>query len=201
MRTIKLNKKIQKNKKHNKTGKKHRIMQKGGSRYLEERSINKRPRRGEPTENIRVLILGTGNPAIPTYSKQKLSDDTIKEFIDEKIEVGYQIVCLPMPPDESHSIVVKLNDNDNSIMIADWGGKENRFITNKKWKNYTTFIRLLEDKYRSVTYYDVDPDIAEIACKRYKDNNGQGGCSQYVDKWIEKYIGKGEKTILYESIQ
>jgi hypothetical protein len=214
MKTVKLNKKFKKNKKYNKTGKKQKIMQKGGSptrkRYLreksteepsiEERSIeHKRSKRGMPTEYIRVLTLGIGNPAVPTYSNQFLSDDVIDKFVVEKIEVGYQIVCLPMPPDESHSIVV--HRTDNGVMISDWGGANNRSIKSNKWQNYTTFVRLLEEKYESVNYYEVDSEIDGIACKRHEANNGQGGCSQYVDKWIEKYIGKGEKTILYREIK
>lgn len=157
--------------------------------------------RGLPQETIRILTLGIGDPTTAGYNNQILTKEYIQSFVDNEIKDGYQIVLFPMPPDESHSILVNLDNNTESIMISEWGGKDHRNIRDKKWKNYTTFIKCLETRfggYDSVNYHENDIEINDRACERAKKNNGQGGCSEYVHKWIEKYIGKGEKAILFE---
>jgi N-acetyl-gamma-glutamylphosphate reductase len=152
--------------------------------------------RGLPQITIRVLTLGRGSPVNPTYNDQTLTETEIKEFVANRIKPGYQIVVLPMPPDESHSIIVEVTKS--GIMIVDWGGEINREQKIKKWKNYTTFIKKLQ-AYYPVSYYETDESINIMACERSDANNGQGGCSQYVHKWIEKYIGQdGKNAILLE---
>jgi hypothetical protein len=159
----------------------------------------RRSQRGKPTIEMPVLTLGIGSPVNPTYNNQVLADIEIKTFVENQIKPGYQIVCLPMPPDQSHSIIAHVLD-DNSVMIVDWGGAENRNKKRIKWKNYTRFIKYLEIKYGKdkVRYYPIDNDIYGIACQRYDTNNGQGGCSEYVHNWINKYIGQeGQNAIIF----
>jgi hypothetical protein len=172
------------------------MIQKDVTKITSTFSTSKKSTRSLPKENIRVVTLGRGNPAVPGYNKQTLTRCEIETFVNDKIRFGYQIVCLPMPPDESHSFVVQLSKSGD-VMISDFGGEKSRYIKSHKWKNYTTFIHLLEIKYRHLKYYSLDLEISEISYKRYKANNGQGRCSEYVHYWIEKYIGKNEKAILF----
>lgn len=206
MRTVKLNRKIRKNKRYNKTSKRNKMIRTGGNKRsrvnLSTVESQRKSTRGLPQETIHILTLGIGDPTTAGYNNQILTKEYIQSFVDNEIKYGYQIVLFPMPPDESHSILVNLDNNTESIMISEWGGEGHRNIpyTNKKWKNYTTFISCLENKFGdgNVNYYENDDEINERACKRSEKNNGQGGCSEYVHKWIEKYIGKGEKAIIFE---
>jgi hypothetical protein len=162
-------------------------------------TLIRKSQRGKPEIEIPVLTLGKGSPVNSGYNNQVLNNTEIKTFVENQIKPGYQIVCLPMPPDQSHSIIVHVLD-DNSVMIVDWGGAENRNKKLIKWKNYTRFIKCLEIKYGKgkVTYYPIDNDIYGIACQRYDTNNGQGGCSEYVHNWIKKYIGQeGQNAIIF----
>lgn len=171
----------------------------------------RKSKRGLETENIPVLIVGNGNPTQPTYSKQSLSEDYIMKFVMKEINTGYQIVCLPMPPVESHSIIVHVSDSN--VKIVDWGGENARLpkVIKKsgkidedatfKWQNYVTFVNCLEKKYDTkVSYYPVEEDLYQVACDRYKKNDGQGGCSEYVHNWINKHIGeeRNKAIIFYE---
>lgn len=179
MRTIKLKNTIRKTIKRNKRGKKNKMT--GGN-------PTRQSQRGLPQIRIRVVTLGSGSPVNPTYNDQTLTEKYIKEFVANRIKPGYQIVVLPMPPYESHSILVELTET--GVIIVDGGGEINRRLTEKKWKNYTTFIKCLETTYNIVSYYKTDKSIDTMACERHDANRGQGGCSQYVHKWIEKYIGQ-----------
>ena len=161
---------------------------------------SRRSPRGLEIEPINVVTLGRGSPESGSYNNQTLIKSKIKEFVENKIKPGYQIVCFPMPPDESHSIFVKF-DPCIGIMISEWGGEENRKPRKtkkdkKKWYNYITFIECLEDTYGEVSYYPVDEEINQIAYKRCEENHGQGGCSEYVHSWLDKHICKGKKAIL-----
>ena len=157
----------------------------------------RRSQRSLPPRTIPVLTLGNGSPAIPTYNNQMIEPADIESFVKNKINIGYQIVCLPIPPDESHSIIVERLIS--GVKIVDWGGEETRRITIPKWKNYKTLIDCLEKNYGKIEYYDKDESIHARACIRSNTNHGQGGCSQYVHNWIEKYIGEdGKYAILYK---
>jgi hypothetical protein len=199
MKTKKLKKNITKKSKthHNKSSKRIKMM--GGTKSAKESS--RRSPRGLEIEAISVVNLGRGSPESPSYNDQTLSESQIKKFVETKIKPGYQIVCFPMPPDESHSIVVELVPYVGA-MISDWGGEKNRqpkrsAKDKKKWHNYIAFIKYLEETYGAVSYYPVDEAIDQIACKRYETNHGQGGCSEYVHNWINVHIGKGKKAILF----
>ena len=162
---------------------------------------SRRSQRGLKKEEIRVVNLGRGSPESPSYNDQTLSESEIKKFVENKIKPGYQVVCFPMPPDESHSIVLELVPGVGS-MITDWGGEETRKPQKtkglkKKWHNYVSFIKCLEKTYGTVSYHPVDKEIDKIANERCETNHGQGGCSEYVDNWIKVYIGKGENAILF----
>lgn len=195
MKTEKLNKKMRKtikrNKRPNKTSKKNKMVRGSGSPFEYRRST-----RGLEQIEIPVVILGKGNPSQSSYNNQTLEFNEIKNVVDTKIKTGYQIVCFPMPPDESHSIVVEVTEL--GVKIVDWGGEENRKQKIPKWYNYTTFIKYLEQKYKKVIYYPIDTDIDEIACERFYTNNGQGGCSEYVHNWINKHIVKEQnKAVIF----
>ena len=187
MKTIKLKNKIRKTIKRNKRSKKYKMT--GGN-------PTRQSQRGLPQITIRVVTLGRGSPVNPMYNDQTLTEHDINIFVENRIKPGYQIVVLPMPPNESHSILVELTET--GVMIVDWGGEKNRTQKIKKWQNYTTFINRLQAKY-PVSYYKTDNSINMMACERDHANNGQGGCSEYVHKWIEKYIGQeGKNAILLQ---
>ena len=151
--------------------------------------------RGLLEENINVVVMGKGDPTKSTYNEQELTPKDIEDFVNKQIKRGNQIVILPMPPDESHSILVMVLKS--SVKIVDWGGETNRTQKSKKWKNYKKFIEQLEIKYgkENVTYEPNDPESNILACKRHSHNNGQGGCSEYVHNWINTHIGKEKSTI------
>jgi hypothetical protein len=210
MRTVKLNRKIRKNKRYNKTSKRNKMIRKGGTKRSREESIiqsQRKSTRGLPHITIRTISLGNGDPTTSGYNDQTLTKDEIELFVNNQIKPGYQIVCFPMPPDESHSILVNLFNNDNneeSILISEWGGERDRNIPKKdknKWLNYTIFIDCLDTRFGrgNVNYYENDDEINQRACRRSDKNNGQGGCSEYVHTWIEKYIGKGENAIILKN--
>jgi len=174
--------------------------------------------RGKQIEWIPSLTLGLGSPANEGYNKQLLTEDVIQKFVNEKLKEGYQQVAMPMPPDESHSIIVYVEkvkvdgekvevDGEKSIVkIVDWGGIKNKtrkelkiyptindgHIFNK-WFNYTTFIKCLEKKY-SVEYVEIDEeeDIYTQAYNRYE--KGLGGCSEYLDGWVKQNLTDNGKV-------
>jgi len=169
----------------------------------------RKSKRGLDAVYLPVLTLGKGDPAVPTYNDQMLTKDVIIEFIANKIKPGYQIVTLPMPPVESHSIIVHVSDS--IVKIVDWGGENARLpklneegkidkVETIKWKNYVTFVNCLEEKYdTNVSYYPVEEDIDQMACDREKKNHGQGGCSEYVDNWAKRFLGENDtKAVLLE---
>jgi len=162
---------------------------------------SRRSQRGLETQEVRVVNLGKGSPESPSYNDQTLSESEIQKFVKNKIKPGYQVVCFPMPPDESHSIVLELVPGIGS-MITDWAGEETRKPQKtkglkKKWHNYVNFIKFLEETYGTVNYHPVDKEIDKIANERCETNHGQGGCSEYVHNWINVHIGKGKKAILF----
>lgn len=124
--------KLKKNKRQNRTSKNKMI---GGNTKRNNDEINesdesdkiiKRSKRGLPTLTIPVIYLGKGTPITQKYNKQNFGDKGKEHFISEgleKIKPGYQIVCIPMPPHESHSIIVNRGVND-SIKIVEWGGNQ-----------------------------------------------------------------------------
>jgi len=163
------------------------------SRNLE--SQVRKSSRNLPEENINVVIMGKGDPTQSTYNNQELTIQEIEDIVNNKIKRVNQIVILPMPPNESHSILVMVTKSD--VKIVDWGGETNRNQKSPQWKNYINFIKELEKKYgkENVTYEPNDPESNILACKRHSDNNGQGGCSEYVHNWIDRHIGNGKSII------
>ena len=193
MKTIKL-KKTKKTKK-NKTSR--RKMKGAGKRPREEtpiKSFLKRIFRSSSSITIRDITLGRGEPTSPVYGNQDLSEDQIKEFVEKKIQIGYQKVNIPMPPDEGHNIMVELTSSGN-VKILEWNNETDVLKhrtkpgDKRKWNNYMTLIKILTEKYGKVIFYEVDKEIDQHAQCRHDTNNGQGGCSEYVDLWIKKHIG------------
>lgn len=227
MRTIKLNKQISSNKRHNITSRNKMIRGSGAKHSLETKSNSvdfsqRQSKRGKPTIIIPVRTLGTGQPTTSGYGHQELDEDTIREFVNNTIGSGPQVVSLPTPP-ESHSIFVNVDENNN-VMISDWGGKKNRMLginppiqTSKKGKKgkkgnkskdfveelklynqfrqYSILINCLEEKYNNVSYYPVDHTIYDIANIKHNACNGQGGCSTYMHLWIDKHYSPN--AVLY----
>lgn len=159
-RTIKLKKKLQKNIRQNKTSKNKMI---GGNKKRkdgeEKAKIIRSSERGLPTLTIPVIYLGKGDPTTASYNNQNFGDEDKKDIIPqavEKIQLGYQIVCIPMPPHESHSIIVNMV-SDNSVKIVDWGGNQiekqdeiknriNEIINEKQEKISKKKLEKLEDE-------------------------------------------------------
>jgi hypothetical protein len=194
--------------KSRKTKKIRRNKKKGG---MISTPTPRRSTRKLPPLIINVLNLGNGSPESPNYGNKIIDEDEIITFVKTKIDTGYQLVCLPMPPfesipAESHSIIVKLSEDKDDVMIVDWGGEQNRYRSGEEgphWINYITLINNLEKEYHKLEYYDInnvdDEDIYKLAKQRCHDNNGQGGCSEYVHNWIIKYIGQGKNSILFKN--
>lgn len=166
-------------------------------------SVRQYIREGKIQEiHIPTATLGVGDPTRTTYGRQQLTMDVIETFVHEKIKPGYNIVCLPTPPDDSHTIVVHITD-DNRIMIVNWDGEIDRTTINKtkankmKWKNYFMLIDCLTRVYGDITYYEVDESVYALALQRHERNNGQGGCSEYVEQWLKKHVG----YFLYKEIK
>ena len=127
---------------------------------------------------------------IVTYNliERKLPKKTqICDFVNEMKNMP-QIVNLPTPP-ERHAIFVNVI-SENSVMISDWGGNGNRNSRSAKWKYYHQFIKCLEKKYTNVEYYDVDEELYNIANEKHTKCN-HGGCSEYLDLWLNKIYTKG----------
>lgn len=69
-----------------------------------------------------------------------------------------------------------------------------RFTPGAVWQQYSNFMILLEEKYKlPIEYYEVDKELKKeaeehhSAYKNKKEQEGSGGCSYYIFKWLEKY--------------
>jgi hypothetical protein len=122
----------------------------------------------------------------------------ICDFVNNKM-TNLQIVNLPTPKPtakkERHAIFVNVI-SENSVMISDWGGNENRNLKNKTWKYYHQLIKCLEKKYINVEYYDVDEDLSDKAWEKH-DKCSHGGCSEYLDLWLNKIYTEGRGYITH----
>jgi|LakMenEpi03Aug12_release.lakeMendotaPanAssembly.Ray.scaffolds.fasta_scaffold516680_2 hypothetical protein len=133
---------------------------------------------------------------IVTYNlfERKLPKKTqICDFVENEMKIIPQIINLPTPKPtakkERHAIFVNVI-SENSVMISDWGGNENRNIKRPQWKHYHDFIKCLEKKYKNVEYYDVDQTLYDIANEKHTKCN-HGGCSQYLDLWLNAIYTEG----------
>ena len=128
------------------------------------------------------------------FEKKSPKKTQICDFVNEMKNIP-QIVNLPTPP-ERHAIFVNVM-SENSVIISDWGGNGNvkRNSKGTKWKYYRNFIECLEKKYANVEYYDVNEELYNIADEKHAKCD-HGGCSEYLDLWLNKIYteGRGYKT-------
>jgi hypothetical protein len=174
-------------------------------------NIIRRSSRHQKEIYIRTLSLVSGEPASPSYGvDRKVDDKHISDFVEKKIKPGYQWVFLPTDP-QSHSILVNVSKTlshptkKEGVEIVDWGGDKNRYLGEtvsknrrrrkeqekiyKQWKYYTKLIHEIERQHGPVTYIKVDDDLYQQAKKESDRKNGQGGCSDYLHRWIPNYMG------------
>lgn len=140
--------------------------------------------------NIPIQIVEIGENNIP------VTDSVLHNYVNCSIIADIpQIISLPIPPSR-HAFLVHVKTNEGKIMVSDWGGKTNktRGTKFKNWRQYSAFIKLLEQKYQlPIEYYDVDIDIKEraeahhITYKNRREQQGSGGCSYYIFEWLDKY--------------
>ena len=148
--------------------------------------VLRKSRRGKPIMEIKEI--GKGNTFV--------SMDELHRFVDKDIEVGPQIVTLPVP-NERHAILIDVQKN--KIMISDWGGRKNEFRglprkNNRKnpkyepsWEQYSMLLELLQQKYNlPLCYYEIDTELEDEAFEHHYLYNSTGGCSYYICKWTEK---------------
>lgn len=219
--TIKLKKKIRKN--NIKKNRKSRKMIGGGKRSEpepepESNKYNKRQTRssGQSFEIVQRVLGNIFDLTNANYPYKEFTQEQINTFVNNLTD-GPQVISLPTPPD-SHSIfvnIIPLEDGTKKVMISDWNGEAPRFLgktqpKNKKekdaikqWKYYTMLIKALENKYRTqnVEYYPKDDKLAAEADDKNTKCNNQGGCSEYMYRWIEhKIIPRGHIPI-YSQIE
>lgn len=140
--------------------------------------------------NKPLYIVDIGESSKPT------TDVVLRRYVTNEIKEDVpQIVSLPIPPSR-HAFMVHVQQTEGNIMISDWGGKSNKTRGRKfkNWRQYSEFMKLLEDKYKlPIVYYDIDDIIKEEAeehHKKHKNNKekyGSGGCSYYIFKWMETH--------------
>jgi hypothetical protein len=216
--TIKLNKKIRKNRNH----KMSRKMMAGGPSETSETSEEVGKKRGRDSEGavskkskrpetvlITQRVLGNGNPVSDSYGKRKFTKEQITKFVNN-MTPGPQIVSLPTDP-QSHSIFVNIKKGwVSKVMISDWNGAEPRYLgkliqkgKKKKtnpWIIYSMLIDELEKNYGNVEYYPVDQAIHTDAAGKHETCNGQGGCSEYMYNWMDKHIIPHGYEAVYETV-
>lgn len=194
MRNTKLKDSISKNKIKHKRRRTMKTRSSGGERKrgsveLYEDPIRKSRRRDTRPEMLTKSLgagpLGAGFGAVP--------EEAIQNFVNNEIsDDAPQIVSLPVPP-ERHAFLVDIKED--AIWISDWGGSKNLNLYNKKkkenlnWENYSTFMKLVRQKYnkKPIKYYDVDEILFENSLEHHETCNNSGGCSHYIYKWVEKY--------------
>lgn len=134
------------------------------------------------TKNITIKELGNSNRAV--------TEKEIKRFVkNDIIENIPLIVSLPVPP-ERHSFLVDVQEDNRKIMISDWGGKTNKDRGDHfdSWKNYSDFMKNLEEKYNlPIQYYNIDQALKKKAISHHENHNDSGGCSYYIFKWAKKH--------------
>ena len=161
----------------------------GGSKIQEKKPIafksTRKSLRYDTRPKISTKDLGTGNRLV--------SKEAIEDFVNNKIRDDVpQVVSLPVPH-ERHAFLVDIKED--AIWISDWGGSKNLNLYNKEenensnWENYSTFMKLVSEKYnkKPIKYYDVDEILFENSLEHHETCNNSGGCSHYIYKWVEKH--------------
>lgn len=151
---------------------------------------------------IKTVSLGKTNQSSFVSDIPLASDKELGEFV-YKIELGPQIVSVPVPP-YRHAFLV--NVLSNKIMISDWKGnkklqelqklQENAIYKTRTrqsyqppegpdWNQYYDFMKLLEQKYkRPIKFYRVNEALKEKAVTKNDKFDG-GGCAEYIYRWVE----------------
>jgi hypothetical protein len=139
--------------------------------------------------------------------KGHTSDENIQDFIHNKLKKsGPQIVNIPVPP-ETHAILIDVQVDNKKVKISDWGGQRNIYDYDEeekeRWKTYFSFILHLEEYFKvffncppginPVEFFKVDKLLYKIAYNEHISRKnetcqgGQGGCSNYIYNWEQKY--------------
>jgi len=148
-----------------------------------------RGKRGRPS--IETKVLGKPTTGYTSTSIKITKESELINFVNEEIDLGPQIVSIPVPP-YRHAFLVDVQPK--RIMISDWGGEQNKTlgIVGSKdyepgWEQYSDLMIKLEEKYkRPIEYYPVDQELYTCAFNHNEINNG-GGCSNYIYAWVQKY--------------
>ena len=128
------------------------------------------------------------------------TDDEVDEFI-KNIKYGPQVCSIPVPP-WRHAFLV--NIKEDKIMISDWIGKEAQLrgieqipgkrtvntYYKKGWEQYYDILQRLKEEYhKPIEFYEIDDEIKKISVQNNKDNGG-GGCSDYIYRWVIKHASE-----------
>jgi hypothetical protein len=107
---------------------------------------------------------------------KSVSDKKLKEFVENEIKDGPQIVSIPTPP-YRHAFFIDVQQD--KIMISDWKGYESSINL------YSDLIKLLGQKYnKNIEYYPVDNNLY-IQSEKHNDKHNGGGCSYYIFSWVK----------------
>ena len=130
-----------------------------------------------------------------TTNIKSVSDEQLNDFVYNDIQMGPQVVSIPIPP-QRHAFLIDVQKD--KIMVSDWGGEKNKtlgiyILDGKKnknydinWKQYSELMLLLEEKYGlPLEYYPVDKELYKISYEHSKVCDG-GGCSDYIYRWIKQ---------------
>ena len=156
-----------------------------------------------PIKSHRKKIMETKSlgkiPSGFTSNIKPVSEKELKDFVNNDIDLGPQVVSIPIPP-QRHAFLIDVQEN--KIMVSDWGGEENKtrgikMLENGKkkqknedydanWKQYSELMLLLEEKYDvPIEYYPVDKKLYDISYEHSEVCDG-GGCSHYIYAWLKK---------------
>lgn len=114
-------------------------------------------------------------------------DDIVQQFVDEQVDLGPQIISLPVPP-QRHAILVDVRDD--KIMVCDWNGREalDWYKEYPEYLTYHTLLSKIQEKYphRPIRYFKIDKTLCRKATQ-YSQLNKGGGCANYVFAWYPKH--------------
>jgi len=160
---------------------------------------------------IEALILGGGEPASDTYGSKIITSADIQALVNQ-IKVGeIYFITIPMPPGESHSIIVCRRPE--VVNIIDWNGgitesgiltrylgsdKKADKETKIKWSYYTNLINCLQKEFCvPIRFLPVDTKSAIYEAAKSKCTiTRMGGCAEYNYGWLDTYVGRRNYRLL-----
>lgn len=109
-------------------------------------------------------------------------------------------------PKDRHAFMVEVQAD--KIMMVDWQDRNKDDYTKlRHWDNFFRFIEKLETKFgKPVVFRDVDMELQEKAVECHEsrgkydsetgERSGEGGCSDYIYRFIDKYYPNYALTTL-----